>query len=114
MPADDRSIASLFQASPALTDLADALPGQGRWLALATVAVCMVGATGVAMRPILRRSFAGAAAAQEAGAAAARSAAAAAGRADPKVQGWVARLRELEAARVARNPMRYGRGEGGS
>jgi hypothetical protein len=86
------------------------LPGQGRWVALATVSVCMVGALGVALRPILRKSFAGAAAVQSASARAARAAAGAAGRTDPQVQALLARIRELEARRVARNPMRAGLG----
>lgn len=101
---------SYFRPTPLGDAAALSLPGQGRWVALATVAVCMVGALGVAVRPILRKSFSGAAALQAASATAARSAAAQAGRADPQVQAMLLRIRELEALRLARNPMRFGHG----
>jgi hypothetical protein len=74
----------------------------------------MVGALGVALRPILRKSFSGAAAVQVASASAARSAAVVAGRADPKVQAMLARIRELQARQQARQPMLYGLGEEGA
>ena len=107
----DNSAAGSFFPTPAeIGSLTGQLSGQGRWVALGTVAVCMFGAMGVALRPIYRKAFAGAAATQMAGEAAARNAAIRAGRGDPKVQAWVSRLRELQAQQLARNPMRAGRG----
>ena len=78
---------------------------EGQLVAAVTVAVCMVGALGVGLRPIIRKSFSGAAALQAAGAATARSAASAKGRQTQEAQAWMARLRELQQRRRDRNPL---------
>ena len=85
-------------------------PQQGQWIAAGTVAVCMVGALGVGLRPILRRSFSAAATAQAADTAIARASASVLGRQLPQTQAWMERLKELQERRVQRNPMRFGKG----
>jgi hypothetical protein len=84
-------------------------PQQGQWIAVGTVAVCMVGALGVGLRPILRRSFSAAATAQAADTAIARASASVLGRQLPQAQAWMSRLKELQERRVRRNPLRFGR-----
>jgi hypothetical protein len=81
---------------------------RGRWLAAATLGVGVLGALGVALRPVLRRAFAGNAAAQAARASDARAERAHAGRADGSVQAKIARLAELQRAHRSRHPMLHG------
>lgn len=85
-------------------------PQQGQWIAAGTLAVCMVGALGVGLRPILRRSFSAAATTQAADTAIARASASMLGRQLPQTQAWMERLKELQERRVQRNPMRFGKG----
>jgi len=68
----------------------------------------MVGAVGVGLRPIMRRSFSGAAALEAAGAAAARRAASSKGRQSQEAQAWMERLRELQQRRMERRPLERG------
>ena len=86
---------------------------RGHAVAAATMAVVMLGALGVAFRPVLIRSFAGNAAIQTAAAGEIRAARSAAARASPAVQAKLARLAELERAHRARHPLLFALAEGG-
>lgn len=86
---------------------------RGYTVAAITVAVVMLGALGVAFRPVLLRSFAGNAAMQSAVAIDVRAARSAAARASPLVQVKLARLAELERLHRARHPLLFALAEGG-
>ena len=86
---------------------------RGYTVAAITVAVVMLGALGVAFRPVLLRSFAGNAAMQSAVAVDVRAARSAAARASPAVQVKLARLAELERLHRARHPLLFALAGGG-
>lgn len=75
---------------------------RGKWLAVGMVAVGVVGALGVAARPILRHAFKDNARRQAVAAVAARETLAAESRGSARVQALVARIEELEARQRAR------------
>jgi hypothetical protein len=81
---------------------------RGRYLAGMTLLVGMVGALGVAMRPVLARRFAPIAAQRDAVSAAMEQRRVAAGRVDPRVRAMADRLAELRRAQLERHPMWHG------
>jgi len=87
---------------------------RSRAVAAGTLAVVMVGALGVAFRPLLRRALAPRAAAEAAAAGGVRAARSAAARASPAVQAKLARLAALEAAHRERHPLLYALARGGA
>ena len=96
-----------FDALSADSGSAAAL-SRGRWLAAATVAVGMLGALGVALRPVLARRFAPVAAQRDAVSAAMEARRAQAGRVDPKVRAMADRLAQLRRSQLERHPMWHG------
>ncbi len=97
----DRGVAALVAAAGS-----DEAVSRGRWLAVATVAVGVLGALGVGLRPVYRQAFAARAAAEAAGRAAADAATRTAN-AD-RIQALSARLAVLQARHRARHPLWYG------
>ena len=87
---------------------------RGYTVAAVTMAVVMLGALGVAFRPVIIRSFAGNAAKQAAVAIDVRAARSAAARATPAVQAKLARLAELERLHRARHPLLFALALGGA
>ena len=119
MPSSDNAVSSAVSSitsrfsSPEVDRLSAAAGSEealsrGHWVAIGTLAVGMVGALGVAARPVLLRRFAPAAAHQDAVSAAVLQRRAMAGRVDPKVRAMCERLRVLQAAHLARHPMWHG------
>ena len=115
MPSSDTP-ASTFTSrfsSPELDALSaasgsDAAVARGRWLAAITLAVGMVGALGVAARPVLARRFAPLAAQRDAVSAAMEARRAQAGRVDPKVRAMADRHALLRRSQLERHPMWHG------
>jgi hypothetical protein len=81
---------------------------RGRWLAGVTVLVGMVGALGVAMRPVLARRFAPVAAQRDAVSAAIEARRVQAGHVDPRVRVMMDRLAHLRRSQLERHPMWHG------
>ena len=115
---NDRRIAALAAASGSAESVS-----RGQWLAAGMVVVGMLGALGVALRPIYRHHFASRAAAAAAGAgtpsvqrsadAARRAIAREAGEVLPpeeqaRLQAALERLAELQSAHRSRHPLWYG------
>ena len=112
---DSSPIASILSrfSSPEVDALSaasgsDAALSRSHWLAAATLLVGVVGALGVASRPLLLRRFAPAAAHRDAVSAALLERRSVAGRVDPKVRAMADRLAALQAAQLQRHPNWHG------
>jgi hypothetical protein len=102
LAAPDAGVASLAAEAGSA-----AAVSRGRWIALGTISIVMVGALGVGFRPIIRRAFSGNAARQAAVASDERSARLVSARADPVLQAKIARLSQLEHLHRERHPWLY-------
>lgn len=99
----DKNLDALAQAGGT-----DAAIKRGKWLAVGTILIGVIGAIGVGMRPVLRNSFAANAKKQAEITLAAKQAALKSRHDDARVRALLERLECLEARHRERHPMWYG------